>query len=190
MICLFRESVAAAAGGFNKWRDPRTAPLLDALDARLMPGSWLGDVAEVAVAGGVVTAKAALERLCVGEAGCCNLVLALAANHADGDRRRGGRCGSGASLSATLWTAVGSMASRPIPALGSLMRSACPGCSPAMALLGQWGAALDSNNGTLVLLLPPSIDAAVACLDAVLPVVGHVLAQADSGRAATPILRG
>ena len=171
-ILLVRQAGSATATG---QRDARTGPLLDALALRLMPGSWLAEVSE-AVAGD--TLEREVRRMWDKSTGC-SLVLALATE------------GSGAAIDdgTALWSTVVGVAERPIPAFGSLMRGACIQQSPAASLLGNWGAALHPSGGAMVLCLPGHVGAAVACVDAVLPMVGHALTQAGSG-CAKPLLRG
>ena len=69
------------------------------------------------------------------------------------------------------------MSARLIPTFGSLMRSAClQAAAPVDGIIGGWCAGL--RGGALLASLPAKADAAVACVDALLPAMGHALAQA------------
>ena len=81
--------------------------------------------------------------------------------------------------------AVAAVARKLVPSFSSLMRSACLQRAAAhAALLGEWSAAL--RDGALVLGLPADVELATACVDALLPMLGHAVAQA--GERTPPML--
>ena len=146
--------------------EARAASVLDMLGGRLAPGSWLAAM-RVHVAEGAPAAedtlRAELESLCDGSR--CSAVLCLA-SPADSS--------SGTAVSAAVAAARG----RLVGGFGSLMRSACMGAAGGVAasLLGDWKAGL--RSGCLVVSLPAEATLAMACVDALLPSMGHALSQA------------
>ena len=156
--------------------DARAAAVIDALGSRLAPGSWLAATAVVAPtdappADDAHALKARIEHLC--DESTCSLVVCLSSP-------------TDAAAHAPLTKAVAEVSERMVPGFGSLMRSAClqVGMTPhesgangvTAALLGGWSAGL--RGGGLVLSLPASVPMAMACVDALLPSMGHALRQA------------
>ena len=137
-----------------------TASLLAALAVRLVPGSWAAHT-EIAQPRSAPAAHAALARL--RDAGRCSLVIALESSASVA-------CGGGG-----LGAALNELPQTPVPALGSLMRSACLAQLPAEALLGTWGVSV--HGEILVVLLPSHAAAALVCLEAVLGALPHAIAQ-------------
>ena len=126
--------------------------ILDGLNRRLMPGSWLAEVRTVQSSSGM---EAALEELC--DASMCSLVLCL-----------GGSQGV---------KAVKAISTRLVPGFGSLMRSAClESGNAAEGLLGEWSAGLREGGG-IVLSLPTAVGPALACVETLLPSMGHAALQ-------------
>ena len=157
----------------------RTAQLLDALGSRLLPGSWIAEVREVGDADHPKAAESALAgaaRELTHEAGC-SVVIVMASPGGGGDGGGGG--GGDVSGADAVRAALSTLQpSREVPALGSLMRSACLAPAPASALLGPWSASVYAE--ALVLLVPGEAQAAIACVAAVLPCATHAVAQAGS----------
>ena len=110
------------------------------------------------------------------EAGC-SVVIVMASPGGGGDGGGGG--GGDVSGADAVRAALSTLQpSREVPALGSLMRSACLAPAPASALLGPWSASVYAE--ALVLLVPGEAQAAIACVAAVLPCATHAVAQAGS----------
>ena len=127
--------------------------LLSALAQRLAPGSWL---AEARTYKEDASLQAALAAMC--DDAQCSVVLCLGAS-------------SGVAA------AVKASTSRLVPAFGSLMRSACLQSGGAAAcLLGDWCAGV--REAALIVALPDVAAQAIACVDALLPAMGHAVAQA------------
>ena len=150
--------------------DGRAASLLDALGARLVAGSWLVETVEMPQDASGEELARALEGLCTSPR-LHSLVLALGS----------------ATVPHALCDVASALTSKQLGGVGSLMREACMGHHATSALLGRWGAS--TFDGTLVVTLPPHVDAAVACLDVVLPAVPHAVALASEGTRRPPQLR-
>ena len=154
--------------------------LADALGASLLPGSWLLDTRELAASSTPLERWLALGSMCgAGGGGLsggarCSVLISVSGPEgaAEAVQRQ-----AAAQLEPGL--PRGAREFKPMPSsLGSVVRSASLPFSPGLALLGEWGAL--ACNGTMVLSLPAHAASAVACLEAVLPLLPHAVAQVGS----------
>jgi gephyrin len=156
----------------NEEGHARTAEVLDALGDRLVPGSWLSHARVVVGSGDTPMADEAVLKSTITEmlshtTEPCSVVLCLSLPTS----------GRGVAIA----SAVAAASEKAVPALGSLMRSACLQTGDAVSgLLGNW--VVGVARGGLVLSLPAEVKAAMACVDAVAPAMQHALSQLGGER--------